>query len=140
MNKKAQAASEFSLASTFSVIAIFVIIAGLWSFGIFSFVNAIPSKCVLPAGIACIDQKIAKDSAVFVLMNNLGTAVTVDRIRMQGCTPSSPGDIKNSEMQKFELNCSLNSGGLKTSFYIDFRKKATNMSQTWEGELLGAVP
>jgi len=140
MKKKAQAASEFSIMSAFGIISIFIVVAGLWYFGIFSFVSAMPAKCVLPAGISCIDQSATQNKATFVLINNLGTDIIVDNVRMEKCSASGAKEIENNDMQKFELDCSLNAGGLKTSFYVDFRKKYTNMSQTWEGELLASVP
>jgi len=140
MEKKAQAASEFSITSTFSLIAIFVILGGMWYFGIFGFINMMPKKCVLPAGISCVDQKITQNEASFVLMNNLGSDIVVESIRMNACEPSQQREIRFGDMQTFNLNCSLSKGPLKTVFYVDFKNKRTNLDQTWEGEYLTAVP
>ncbi|MBW3012095.1 hypothetical protein KY311_02840 [Candidatus Woesearchaeota archaeon] len=136
LNKKAQAVGEFSITSAFSLLAVFVLLAGLWYFGIFNFINVMPQKCILPAGISCVDYSVSSSKVGFVLMNNLGVDIIVDDIRLYSCHADSPKAIGNNEMQVFELDCNIEKGSIKTDFYIDFRKKSTNMTNTWEGELV----
>lgn len=140
MHKKAQTSAEFSMGSVFSLFACFILLGGLWYFGAMSFVNLIPQRCILPAGISCVDQRTTEKDVGFVFLNNMGTDVIVEKIKIKGCEYTGPKIIKNNEMQKFEFSCSLKRGNLKTEFYLDFKRKDTNLTKTWEGELLAVVP
>ena len=55
---KAQAAMEFLMTYGWAVLVILVAIAALVYFGVLSPDRFVPTKCFLPAGIACIDYNV----------------------------------------------------------------------------------
>jgi hypothetical protein len=138
LNKRAQVAAEFSLTSMFSIIALLVIAAGLWYFGIFNF--ALPNKCILPAGITCVDHRATRSDIGLVLMNNMGSDIVIDKLTISDCQYNGPTLIENNEMEKFEFPCSLKQGSVRSTLYLSFRKKHANLTHSWEGEFMSRVP
>jgi len=78
MFKKSQAAMEFLMTYGWAILVVLVAIGALAYFGVLSPDKFLPAKCVLPAGITCVDFKIdsATDKLTVVLRNGLGADLT----------------------------------------------------------------
>jgi len=76
--RKSQAAMEFLMTYGWAILVVLVAIGALAYFGVLSPDQFLPSKCVLPAGLSCIDFKIdsATDKVTVVLRNGLGSDLT----------------------------------------------------------------
>ncbi|MDP3733398.1 MAG: hypothetical protein Q8Q91_02540, partial [Candidatus Daviesbacteria bacterium] len=88
---KSQAAMEFLMTYGWAILVVLVAIGALAYFGVLSPDKFLPSKCTLPAGIACIDFKLtsgagAANTATVVLRNGLGFDLTLVTIGVTGCT------------------------------------------------------
>ncbi|MDP3764962.1 MAG: hypothetical protein Q8R04_00465 [Nanoarchaeota archaeon] len=85
-SRKSQAALEFLMTYGWAILVVLVAIGALAYFGVLSPDKFLPAKCTLPAGIACVDFKVAKDidtvtpldqSGIdFVIRNSIGADMT----------------------------------------------------------------
>ena len=71
MFKKSQAAMEFLMTYGWAILVVLVAIGALAYFGVLSPDRFLPSKCQLPAGIACTDFLIEPTGIQVVLTNGL---------------------------------------------------------------------
>ena len=141
MNKKAQVASEFLSTYGFMVLAVGIIIAGLAYFGVLDLTRLLPKKCTLPAGIACIDERASPENISLVLMNSLGYDIYIEDIQLSQCDLLNPGILESNKMFVYQLNChDLVEGRYKSNIDLSFRRKDTNLTQRWVGELITRVP
>jgi len=99
------------------IIIVPILLVGLGAiayFGVLSPSEFLPSKCVFPAGISCIDFKVesSSDQILVILRNGLGFDLTGITLTASGCTisPSYPSML-NGEQKTFTLSeCSLTKG------------------------------
>lgn len=80
-----------------------VAIGALAQFGVLSPDKFLPRKCILEAGIACMDFKVNENSAVLVLRNAKGEDITISKITAGGCYIDDPGILKNTEQKTFTV-------------------------------------
>jgi len=141
MDKKGQKASELVGTYGFMILAITIIVAGLAYFGVVDVTKLLPKKCTLPAGIACIDQKATPNNVSLVLLNGMGYDIYVMDLNLTKCNLSNPHLLEANKMSLYQLECvNLNEGRYKTLIYFTFRRKDTNLTQTWIGELITRIP
>ena len=119
-NTKAQAAMEFLMTYGWAILAVLVAIAALAHFGILNLDRFLPERCSLPTGITCIDFNVESSSVVLVLQNNLGEAITIDRVdvaKKNGGSCSSIGSnfLKNNEKAVITISDCSN-GNVKEKF------------------------
>ncbi len=65
--KKSQAALEFLTTYGWAIVLLFVVVVALTHFGVLDFDKLAPRRCVLEAGIGCMDFQIQEESVTFVL-------------------------------------------------------------------------
>jgi len=77
--RKSQAAMEFLMTYGWAILVVLVAIGALAYFGVLSPDKFLPAKCVLPAGLSCVDFKIdaGTDKVTVVLRNGLGTDLSL---------------------------------------------------------------
>ncbi len=116
-SKKSQAALEFLMTYGWAILVVLVAIGALAYFGVLSPDKFLPSKCTLPAGIACADFKLSSQPAAvapatypkgtisIVLRNGLGFDLKEVKVSASSCTVSSPTgiELRNGEQQKIDL-------------------------------------
>ena len=113
MVKRGQAAMEFLMTYGWAILVVLIAIGALAYFGVLSPDKFLPSKCTLPAGIACadfkIDSKIGTGGTVsIVLRNGLGFDASGIIVSASGCTSPAATTLNNGEQKKFDLTpCSL---------------------------------
>ena len=78
--RKSQAALEFLMTYGWAILVVLVAIGALAYFGVLSPDKFLPSKCTLPAGVACVDHKITghatAGTVTIVLRNALGSSIS----------------------------------------------------------------
>ena len=112
--RKGQAAMEFLMTYGWAILVVLVAIGALAYFGVLSPDRFLPSKCTLPAGIACTDFRINSDtdSITVVLRNGLGFDVDPISIEVDDCTAPAASSVNNgAEVQLTATACGLSSGG-----------------------------
>ncbi|MEK6949788.1 MAG: hypothetical protein AABX34_06200 [Nanoarchaeota archaeon] len=112
-SRKSQAALEFLMTYGWAILVVLVAIGALSYFGVLSPDKFLPSKCTLPAGVACADFKLDSKTGVggtvsVVLRNGLGFDASSVIVSASGCTPTTPTTLNNGEQKTFEPKpCSL---------------------------------
>ena len=105
--KRVQAALEFILSYGWAIIAVLAAIAALAYFGILDPGKFIPEKCVLPAGMSCLDYRVESYRVILVLQNAQGDAITVDEVGVssngQKCQFNETTIINNNEKAIFTI-------------------------------------
>ena len=101
-SRKSQAAMEFLMTYGWAILVVLVAIGALAYFGVLSPDRFLPSKCQLPAGIACTDFKISTASGVtIVLRNGLGFDTTGVTVGVSGCTSPAATTLTNGDQKNF---------------------------------------
>ena len=109
--KKAQAAMEFLMTYGWAILVVLVAIGALAYFGVLAPDRFLPKKCIVSAGIACVDHKATSSGLEIVLKNGMGydmTAVTLTVPECAGATAATPtGDnvLTNGEEDTYTLTC-----------------------------------
>ena len=85
-NHKSQAALEFIMTYGWAILVVLVAVGALSYFGVLNPDKFLPSKCVLQAGIACLDHKATATSLQVVAQNSLGYDLTITAVKAQQCT------------------------------------------------------
>mgnify|MGYP001593899594 CR=1 FL=1 len=80
LGKKVQAALEFLMSYGWAILIMVVVIAALAYFGVLSPDALFSDKCILPAGITCLDHKVESYQVILVLKNNKGETMTITNI------------------------------------------------------------
>ena len=115
-SRKSQAAMEFLMTYGWAILVVLVAIGALAYFGVLSPDRFLPSKCTLPAGIACTDFKLtsgagAANQVNVVLRNGLGFDTTGVTIAVTGCTAPVATTLSNGEQKTFTAtSCGLTGG------------------------------
>ncbi|MEK6875833.1 MAG: hypothetical protein AABX63_00360 [Nanoarchaeota archaeon] len=112
-SRKSQAALEFLMTYGWAILVVLVAIGALSYFGVLSPDKFLPSKCTLPAGIACADFKLDSKTGTggtvsVVLRNGLGFDASGVVVAASGCTSPVATTLNNGEQKPFALTpCSL---------------------------------
>jgi len=138
MKKRAQAALEFLITRGW-VILIILVVVGALVFGVLSPDMFFPERCILPAGITCLDHKVSPPRVVLSLQNNLGYSLTIDNIVINktdandqngaSCSITEPVTLQNNEKKAIAIT-DCNNGDVETRFDGDI-----NLIYTQEGML-----
>jgi hypothetical protein len=143
MPRKSQAAMEFLMTYGWAILVVLVAIGALAYFGVLSPDRFLPSKCTLPAGIACTDFKIdASGSQVHVVLRNgLGFDATGMQVDVQGCTTSdaTPATLGNGQQVEYiATGCTLTSGSkFSGDFNVTYTNADTSLQHKAQGSLTG---
>jgi len=118
-HKKSQAALEFIMTYGWAIMVVIVAIAALAYFGVLSPDRFLPSKCILQAGIACVDHLAVDEFGpgngyiTVSIKNSLGYDISNVIIKASGCTDTdSVSLIKNGQdpVQLSATSCTITSG------------------------------
>ena len=146
--KKSQAAMEFLMTYGWAILVVLVAIGALAYFGVLSPDRFLPSKCFLPAGIACEDFKLDSAAGVsgqikVVLRNGMGFDATGVGVYAAGCTPTTGNTLNNGQNPTFTLNCAagtLNSGSkYNGQVNVTYTNADTGLGHKVQGTITGRV-
>lgn len=145
---KSQAALEFLMTYGWAILVVLVAIGALSYFGVLSPDKFLPSRCTLPAGIACVDH-IAQDfglgsgEVTVTLKNSLGYDTTSVTVRASGCTSASSTQptFRNGASQTFLASgCTLTSGQKYSGqLNVTYTNADTSISHTAQGNVITRV-
>ena len=145
MFKKSQAAMEFLMTYGWAILVVLVAIGALAYFGVLSPDRFLPSKCQLPAGIACTDFRLngGSNTLTIVMRNGLGFDTTGVGIYATGCTASTGNTLTNGQQASFGLTCAagtLNSGSkFNGDFNVTYTNAETGLGHKVQGAITGRV-
>ena len=142
MFKKSQAAMEFLMTYGWAILVVLVAIGALAYFGVLSPDNFLPSKCQLPAGIACTDFKLDSSgtgTVTVVLRNGLGFDTTGITVAASGCTTDATGSLTNGQQTSFAATvCSLTSGSkFSGDVNVSYTNSDTGLAHKVQGTITG---
>ena len=144
VTKKGQAALEFLMTYGWAILVVLVAIGALAYFGVLSPDKFLPSKCTLPAGIACTDHKAdasagANGQVTVVLRNGMGFDTTAVGVYVSGCTESTGNALSNGAQSNFVLDCAAGTltGGSKYSgdVNVSYTNADSGIDHTVQGSL-----
>jgi len=145
--RKSQAAMEFLMTYGWAILVVLVAIGALAYFGVLSPDQFLPSKCVLPAGLSCIDFKIvaSTDKVTIVLRNGLGSDLTdVSFTTTDGtnsCTISNVDVVNNGGKVTLTTvgTCSAFAAGDKFNhdLIVQYTNKDSELTKTVTGTITG---
>ena len=151
-SKKSQAALEFLMTYGWAILVVLVAIGALAYFGVLSPDKFLPSKCTLPAGIACADFKLDSKTGTggtvsVVLRNGLGFDASGVVVSASGCTSTVATALTNGEQKTFAPTpCSLDAdtstklvSGSKYNGQINvsYTNIDSNLAHKVQGSILG---
>ena len=141
--RKSQAALEFLMTYGLAILVVLVAIGALAYFGVLSPDKFLPSKCTLPAGIACTDHSAssATGKLTVVLRNGMGFDATLVAVSIGNCgTATTTGDatLTNGEQQTYEATCTpALAGGSKfnAGFGVAYKNADTLLDHVVNGTI-----
>jgi hypothetical protein len=141
MFKKSQAAMEFLMTYGWAILVVLVAIGALAYFGVLSPDRFLPSKCQLPAGIACTDFKVTSTTVDVVLRNGLGFDVESISVTASDCTTAdtTPATIANGAQATYQVSgCSITSGGKYSGdLNVTYTNAETSLQHKVQGTITG---
>ena len=84
LSNSSQAALEFLMTYGWAILVVAAAIGVLAYFGVLSPENFLPQKCILPAGLACLDYNVENYKIVLVLQNTQGETIIIDKVTVSG--------------------------------------------------------
>ena len=141
--KKSQAAMEFLMTYGWAILVVLVAIGALAYFGVLSPDRFLPSKCQLPAGVACTDFTLngGTNQLTVALRNGLGFDATGVGIYASGCTASTGNTLSNGQQNSFPLTCAsgtLTSGSkYNGDLNVTYTNSDTGLSHKVQGSITG---
>jgi len=146
--RKSQAAMEFLMTYGWAILVVLVAIGALAYFGVLSPDRFLPTKCVLPAGVGCVDHKATDNGAAsldtieFVLQNGMGFDATFVSVSVGNCgAATAAGDdrLNNGEREIFTATgCTtdLTTGGkMNEKFGVIYTNADTGLRHTINGSI-----
>lgn len=123
-SNSSQAALEFLMTYGWAVLIVMVAIGTLSYFGVLSLDKFVPSSCVFPAGVACLDYKVESYRVIFVLKNTYGESITINKATVSQnnvtCFDNESITLKNQEKVVFTIEqCNNGMSGKKFDGSID---------------------
>ena len=141
--RRSQAALEFLMTYGWAILVVLVAIGALAYFGVLSPDKFLPSKCTLPAGVACTDFKVTAGltpttgTMIIVLRNGMGFDATSVSVAATGCTTNGDGTLTNGQQSSFSISgCTLTSG---SKFSGDVNVTYTNADTNLVHKVQGSI-
>ena len=144
-SRKSQAALEFLMTYGWAILVVLVAIGALAYFGVLSPDKFLPSKCTLPAGIACSDFKVTAGATSttgtvdIVLRNGMGFDAASVTVAVGGCTAtdSTPSTISNGGQEPYQATgCTATSG---SKYSGDINVSYTNADTLLTHKVQGSI-
>src|SRR3989344_505269 len=104
MLKRGQAALEFLMTYGWAIMVVLIAIGALAHFGILSPDKFLPRKCIIEAGIGCIDFELEEDKVVVVLQNGMGDDLNINNLSIEGCDCTISDTLNNGEKKTFIIS------------------------------------
>jgi uncharacterized protein (UPF0333 family) len=144
MFKKSQAALEFLMTYGWAILVVLVAIGALAYFGVLSPEKFLPSKCTLPAGVACVDFKIEAAGVTVVLRNGLGADLTAVTIATPTCAEGASQSLNNGAKGTFVTDivapCALTVGAkFNEDLTVAYTNSESGLTKSVTGTITGRV-
>ena len=148
-SRKSQAALEFLMTYGWAILVVLVAVGALAYFGVLNPDRFLPSRCTLPAGIACIDFIAVNPFGVgngyitVSIKNSLGYDISNVVFKASSCTDTdSISSIKNGQdpVQLSATSCTISSGGKYSGeINVSYTNADTGIAHTSRGSMTTRV-
>ena len=140
--QKSQVAIEFCLTYGWAFIMIFVLIFILVYFGVWHF--SAPRYCQISRGLTCYDFDVMSDKVKIVLINNYGSTVKIDYIKVDHCDPFMPDpseeDIREKKRATFTIEpCTILGKKYSSELTLTYTHKDSGLQHTARGVIKSPV-
>ena len=139
--KKSQAALEAFTTYGWVILLVAISLFGLKYFGILDADRYLPRKCIITAGISCLDMDYGNDKFVFLLKNNMGEGIEDVSLSVPNCPGwKYDGFIKPGEEFTAEiLDCEIKGSRYEAKPLFAYNKAGIMLSHTITGELVEKI-
>ena len=132
-----QAALEFLMTYGWAILAVLIAVFTLSYFGVLSPDKFFPDRCILPAGIACLDYRVESYRTIIVLQNARREIITIDKVTVssnnQQCFYNESTIINNNDKAIFTItDCNNGDTGQRFNGMV-------NITYTFEGKLTHTI-
>jgi len=148
IKNKAQAAVEFLMTYGWVILVFLLVIAALVYLGVLNPDMLLPDKCVLSAGITCVDFEVEASRVVVILQNSFTESITINSVEMRdknsgfSCFNSVGKEVKTDEKESFViLGCNNGDTGRKLNgeLLVTFTKKVSGLPHVAQGSIISRV-
>lgn len=144
MLKRGQAATEFIMTYGWAILVVIVAISALAYFGVLSPDQFLPSKCLFPPGITCIDYKVTASDVQLFLQNTMGYDITISKINVTGksnCVYTGSYVMANGDNHLFAITCSSGASGtkFKSDVKVTYLSTVSNVTHNAVGNIMSKV-
>jgi len=135
---KGQAAMEFLMTYGWAILVVLAAIAALAYFGVLSPQKFLPEKCILEAGLACVNHKVETSQTTLILLNSFGKTIIVNSVSAGSCSTAFSATMLDQEQKNFVITGCSNGApkeNFKGDIVISYTDKNTNLTKTAYGNL-----
>ena len=150
MHKKAQASTEFLMTYGWAILAVLIAVAALAYFGFVSGDGIVPSKCIFPAPVPCVDHSfdMSAEKLTIALRNNNGFPVEITGFVAvdTGCSSPSvdtvngivpPQTVANDDIARVVISCpGLSQGRFRSDVTLMYNTPETGLNHSHTGEIV----
>ena len=127
---------EFLMTYGWAILVVLVAIGALAYFGVLSPEKFLPSTCVLPSGIACIDHKAEATGVTLVVRNGLGYDLANVTVSAGGCgTATTLTSFENGAQNTFVILCTLTGSKYSGEVNVSYTITDTGLSHNKRGTI-----
>lgn len=144
--KKGQAVTEFLITYGWAVLIIVVMVAALASLaqtGVIKSDYILTERCILSAGIACVDFAVREESASVYLMNSMGREIEILNISIgENCTGEFNHLLDYGSARVFDISgCSngLKKARFDSQIIVHYRESRLTGSKTAKGRITAKI-
>ncbi len=150
LQRLSQAALEFLMTYGWAILIVLSAVAVLSYFGVLSPDQFLPHKCILPAGLACLDYNVETYKVILVLQNTQGETITIDKATVSGnnqqCSDNQSVTVNNEAKAIITITqCNNGAEGAKFDGIVNItytleEKLSHNMIGTLKAKVLPGSP
>ncbi len=121
-----------------------LILVGLFAmFGVMDVDRLVPSRCVMPGAMACLDHSYDGSNIILEFQNTAGRAVEFRSIELLNrdtdeiCRVDSTAVVENNGIEGFNIPCTLTGEGMsRFEVYVTYNNQGSDLEKTNVGDLV----
>jgi len=137
-NKKSQAAIEYLMTNGWTILAVFITIAVLYTFVLSDYSLFLKPMCHTNIELYCSDFEVTRNDITVVLKNNIGSNVVISSISIGNCQNGTAITIPNDKAETITLTGCDNGGKFKkfeSDIFINYYNIDALLNKTSVGYL-----
>ncbi|MEA3429911.1 MAG: DUF4190 domain-containing protein [Nanoarchaeota archaeon] len=142
-NPKGIATVGLVLAIIAIVFQTLIVVGALAMFGVLEPNSFMPGRCIMPAGMDCLDNYYDNGNIYLEFQNNKGVTVEISRVELVNsdtdeiCKVDSNVVVGNMAVERFIIPCTLTSEDLnRFDVVVSYRNQGSDLEKTVAGDLV----